>query len=104
MNKKLSGFDRSLLPSMEDYLKSIAVRLVGRGKQRRCKCPIGEHSSKDSFCVNVDTDAWWCHVCHLGGGDALALHRRLADQGFLEAARDLGAFPENEQTPRPPPA
>src|SRR5687768_13121711 len=85
-------FDRTLLPATDNYMKALHIAVHGRGVQRRCNCPIAAHSSKRTLCFNADTDAWWCHVCGIGGGDALALHQAITGQNFLQAARELAAL------------
>ena len=96
-------FARDRLPTIDGYLRSIGIDLPGRGTERRCKCPIVEHGSKQPFSVNLESGVWHCFACDVGGGDSLALHQARTGQTFLEAACDLGALVDEDRLQHGPP-
>jgi putative DNA primase/helicase len=83
-------FRRDMLPDPETYFKQAGLALVGHGKQRQGPCPI--HGGSDSLGVNVETGCWFCFSCGAKGGDVLDFHRQIHGLGFVEAARELGAW------------
>jgi putative DNA primase/helicase len=85
-------FRKDLLPRALDYFEQQGLALVGRGKQRQGPCPI--HGGSDSLSVNVESGCWFCFACGAKGGDMLALHQQIHGIGFVEAARQLGAWIE----------
>jgi putative DNA primase/helicase len=87
-------FRRDLLPDAETYFKQAGLVLVGHGNQRQGPCPI--HGGSDSLSVNLETGCFFCFACGAKGGDMLDFHRQVHDLGFVEAARELGAWIERE--------
>lgn len=81
-----------MLPDAETYFRNAGLPLVGHGKQRQGPCPI--HGGSDSLGVNVETGCWFCFSCGAKGGDMLDFHRKVHGLGFVEAARELGAWEE----------
>lgn len=92
-------FDPARLPSPETYYAGQGVNLRGRGVQRPGNCPI--HGGHDSASYNMESGAFCCHnpACGAHGGDVLDFHRQLHGLEFVQAARDLGAWIEDEQAP-----
>jgi putative DNA primase/helicase len=85
-------FRKDLVPSALGYFEQQGLAFVGRGKQRQGPCPI--HGGSDSLSVNVESGCWFCFACGAKGGDMLDLHRQIHGIGFVEAARQLGAWIE----------
>jgi putative DNA primase/helicase len=87
-------FHKELLPDAVSYFEQHGLPLVGKGKQRQGPCPI--HGGSDSLSVNVETGCWFCFSCGEKGGDMLDFHRKVHALGFVEAARELGAWMDKE--------
>jgi phage/plasmid primase-like uncharacterized protein len=85
-------FRRELLPDAQTYFEHSGMALLGHSKQRQGPCPM--HGGSDSLSVNVETGCWFCFACGAKGGDMLALHRQIHGLGFVDAARELGAWVE----------
>jgi putative DNA primase/helicase len=83
-------FHKELLPDAVSYFAQYRLPLVGKGKQRQGACPI--HGGSDSLSVNVESGCWFCFSCGEKGGDMLDFHRKVHGVGFVEAARELGAW------------
>jgi putative DNA primase/helicase len=94
MHSAQGEFRRELLPDPETYFKQAGLALLGHGKQRQGPCPI--HGGSDSLSVNVETGCFFCFACGAKGGDMLDFHRQVQGLGFLEAARELGAWVERD--------
>ncbi len=84
-------FDRNQLPSAIAYFESLDNPLRGRGAWRNAICPF-HGDSKPSLRVRVDTGAFRCMVCGARGGNVLDFHQRRTGKGFVDAARELGAW------------
>lgn len=85
-------FRRDLLPDAVTYFESQG-RVTGKGKQRTTGCQI--HGGSDSLGFNAETGCWLCRNCGAKGGDVLAYHMQAHELGFIEAARQLGAWINN---------
>lgn len=85
------GLHRDRLPSPSAYFDSIELTLLGHGEWRSALCPFHADASP-SLRVNLSRGCWRCMACGAHGGDVLDFHRRLRGLGFIEAARDLGAW------------
>jgi phage/plasmid primase-like uncharacterized protein len=83
-------FRKELLPDAVSYFAQHRLSLTGKGKQRQGPCPI--HGGSDSLSVNVESGCWFCFSCGEKGGDMLDFHRKIHGLGFVEAARELGAW------------
>lgn len=84
-------FDRALLPSPSEYYARIGITLIGKGAWRSALCPF-HRDTHASLRVRVETGAFRCMACGAHGGDVLAFHRQRTGKGFVEAARELGAW------------
>jgi len=52
-------------------------------------CPFHEDSNPGSFKINVDTGAFKCWSCGVGGGDVIAFLQQRDDLGFIEVLKRL---------------
>ncbi len=95
---------RDRLPEPQAYYESQDLVLMGKGAWRTTRCAF--HGGSDSMRVNVRSGGFACMAgCGARGGDVLAYHMAAHGLGFVEAARDLGAWAEERQheaTRRPP--
>lgn len=88
-------FDRSRLPTTASYLQARGLL----PPDARChwitiRCPIHKsgRETNPSLRVNLEGGHFRCMACGIKGGDVLALHRLLTGEGFVQAARNLGAM------------
>ena len=89
--KYTGKFSRKALPSSIQYYESQNIKLTGGGAWRDAICPF--HSdSNPSLRVNVERGGYRCMVCGARGGDVLAFHMQRHRLGFIEAAKQLGAW------------
>lgn len=84
-------FRRDLLPRPDQYYKSQGLKLTGGGEWKNALCPF-HHDTKPSLRLRLDTGGFRCMACGVHGGDVLAFHRQLYGVGFVEAAKQLGAW------------
>ncbi len=84
-------FRRDLLPSPASYYRAQGVKLLGRGEWRSARCPFHD-DHRPSLRVRIENGAFRCMACGVRGHDVLAFHRRRTGLGFVDAARQLGAF------------
>lgn len=105
------AFDRDRLPSPTDYYADReGLKLTGprSAKWKTTECRF--HGGSDSLRINVVSGSFVCMAgCGARGGDVLGYHRAMHGLGFVEAAKDLGAWvddgqPEVERKPTPLPA
>lgn len=101
------SYVRENLPAVLDYFEAVGQALRGPGKWKTTGCSF--HGGSDSMRVNSRTGAWVCMACGEKGGDVLAHHMRLTGDGFIEAAKALGAWvddgkPAQQSKPTPLPA
>lgn len=84
-------FVKDMLPEPEVYYSDQVDNLRVRGKYATGLCPFhGE--SHPSFSINTETGSYKCFSCGASGGDILAFHRARFELGFVEAAKELGAW------------
>jgi hypothetical protein len=95
LNKR-GHFDRGALPSSATFYRAQGIELRGRGAWRDALCPFHE-DKKPSLRVRVDTGAFRCMTCGARGGDVLAFLRLRYGLGFVEAARQVGAWQEDSR-------
>ncbi len=88
---KLGRFVRERLPTAATYFDAVDLKLHGRGAWRSAVCPFHE-DAKPSLRVNYALGSFRCMACGAHGGDVLAFHRLRTGQGFVQAARELGAW------------
>ena len=104
------GFERDRLPDAINYYESQGLKLTGPGSAKWKTTECRFHGGSDSMRVNLRTGAFCCMAgCGARGGDVLGYHRAMHGLGFVEAAKDLGAWvddgqPEVERKPTPLPA
>jgi DNA primase len=84
-------FKRELLPNAIDYFDGIGNPLKGSGTWRSALCPF-HNDHRPSLRVLVERGAYCCMACGAKGGDLLSFHMERTGKGFIEAARDLGAW------------
>jgi putative DNA primase/helicase len=94
-------FDPALLPTTTEYLERHLSGRFSKGRERRGRCPIASHGSRDPFSISAATGLWTCHACGIGG-DLVDLHRRTTGLDFVDAVRDLGAWVKGETPTRAP--
>jgi len=87
-------FVKDRLPDAEQYFESEGLVLTGRGKWRTARCEF--HGGSDSMRVNTETGTWVCMAgCGARGGDVLAYYMAKHGEGFIEAAKSLGAWEDD---------
>lgn len=86
------SFDRSLLPDPLTYYDGQGLTFRERkGKWRTTSCL--SCGSSDAMRVNTDSGSFVCMTgCGARGGDVLAYHQAAHGLGFVEAAKELGAW------------
>jgi phage/plasmid primase-like uncharacterized protein len=94
----MSEFIRDRLPDPIDYFDLEGVPLRGPGRWKTGPCHF--HGGSDSLRVNVQSGAWVCMNCQMKGGDVLAYCMQRHDIGFVEAARALGAYIDDDKPHR----
>lgn len=104
-------FDRTLLPTPEEYFALRGLKLTGprSSKWKTTRCDF--HDGSDSMRINTKSGGWICMACGVHGKDVLAYEMQAAGTDFVTAARDLRAWvydgsepPVNYQKPLPLPA
>ena len=85
----MAEFSRDRLPDPLSFFESEGLTLKGSGKWRSTQCVFHGGSSMR---INTESGAWVCMSCHEKGGDVLAYAMRRHGLEFIEAARMLGAF------------
>lgn len=96
----MGEFLRDRLPDPGAYFESEGLTLTGPGKWKTTRCDF--HGGSDSMRVNVESGAWRCMNCGVKGGDVLAYAMQRHFEGFVEAARALGAYIEDGKPHRGP--
>ena len=84
-------FSRKALPCTNPYFNSQAIFLKGTGTWRDAICPFHQ-DTKPSLRVNVERGSYRCMACGARGGDVLAFHMQKHGLGFIDAAKQLGAW------------
>lgn len=86
------SFDRSLLPDALIYYDGQGLTFRERkGKWRTTSC--FNCASSDAMRVNTDSGAFVCMTgCGARGGDVVAYHQAAHGLGFIDAAKELGAW------------
>ena len=87
----IAGFDRTRLPDWPSYADLVGLSLRGRGRWRNVVCDFHRDTSP-SMRVNIESGGWVCMACGERGGDVLSHHMRRTGAGFVQAARELGAW------------
>ena len=96
------SFDRTRLPDPAGYYEAQGLRLTGprSAKWRTTTCAF--HGGSDSMRVNLHTGGFCCMNCGARGGDVLAYEMAVSGLEFVEAARRLGAWVDDDRAPPPP--
>ncbi|AEB82851.1 CHC2 zinc finger domain-containing protein [Alicycliphilus denitrificans] len=86
------SFDKTRLPEPVSYYESQGLAFKERkGKWRTTACNF--HGSTDSLRINTDSGSFVCMTgCGARGGDVLAYHQAAHGLGFIDAAKELGAW------------
>ena len=84
------GLDRNALPSPAEFYANAGLELQGRGKWRTTRCEF--HGGSDSMRIHLGTGGFICMSCNAKGGDVLAYAMASHGIGFIEAAKELGAW------------
>jgi hypothetical protein len=86
------AFDRERLPDPIAYYQGQGLTLMGshQAAWRTTQCQF--HSGSDSLRIKVSTGAFVCMACGARGGDVLAYEMAMNGVGFIEAAKQLGAW------------
>ena len=87
------SFDRTRLPDPLTYYSDTAGLTFRerKGKWRTTSCLHCD--SSDAMRINTDTGAFVCMTgCGARGGDVLAYHMAARGQGFIDSAKELGAW------------
>lgn len=91
----MGEFLKDHLPDTHSYFDSEDVRLVGRGAWKTGPCQF--HGGGDSLRVNTKSGGWVCMACGVKGGDVLSYHMQMYGMEFVEAAKALGAYVEDDR-------
>lgn len=90
------SFDRSKLPSPEEYFCSQGLGLQGHRRATWKTSPCHFHGGSDSLRINTLTGGWICMACGEKGGDVLSYHMRITGMDFCAAAKDLNAWDDRQ--------
>ena len=96
----MGEFVRERLPVPISYFESEGLTLIGPGKWKTTACEF--HDGSDSMRVNTESGGWMCMACFEKGRDVLAYARRKHGLDFVEAARMLGAYLDDDRPHRGP--
>ncbi len=90
------ALDRTRLPEPQSYYEDQGLVLRGKGPWRTTACAF--HGGSDSMRIHLPSGGFCCMAgCGARGGDVLAYHMAVLGVNFVAAARDLGAWDEEEQ-------
>lgn len=97
----MGEFARNQLPEPISYFESQGLAFQQRGKWRTTRCDF--HGGSDSMRINTETGAFVCMAgCGARGGDVLAYHMAKHGLPFVEAAKGLGAYRDDDKPHRGP--
>jgi hypothetical protein len=71
---------------IEDELSRAGVKVLGSGKQLKCKCPFHE-DGEPSFSIDSEKQLWKCHA-GCGGGSVIDLVMRLENKTIKQLLSD----------------
>jgi hypothetical protein len=91
----MGAFIRHRLPDTVSYFEGEGLTLRGPGKWKTTRCEF--HGGSDSMRINTDTGGWVCMACGEKGGDVLAYAIRKFGLDFVDAARMLGAYIDDDK-------
>lgn len=93
-------FDRTRLPAARDYFRQhgpMPKRVNGEGWGLvRC---VFHDDHMPSLSLNIETGGYRCLACNASGGGVLDFHMARHGMTFEQAARDLGAWIDGNETP-----
>jgi CHC2 zinc finger len=89
------AFRRELLPDPVSYFEGQDLRLKGPGNWKTTRCVF--HDGSDSMRVNVKSGGWCCMACNRKGGDVLAYHMMAYGMEFVDAAKNIGAWVDDDK-------
>lgn len=95
----MGEFLRDNLPDPASYFSEEGLVLSGprSAKWKTTRCDF--HGGSDSMRVNTETGTFICMAgCGARGGDVLAYHMAAHGLGFVEAARALGAYRDDDKS------
>ena len=97
-------FDRRNLPEPVGYYEAAGLTFrERRGKWRTTRCEF--HGGSDSMRINTQSGGFVCMAdCGARGGDVLSYHMAATGQNFIDAAKELGAWVEDEKPANTRPA
>ena len=76
-----------------NYYESQNIITNGKGKWLKALCPFHQ-DTQPSLGINTETGGYNCLACGARGGDILAFHMHKHGLGFIQAAKELGAWIE----------
>lgn len=87
-----SDFNRELLPDPLIYYEAHGLTLKGprNSSWKTTECHF--HGGSDSLRIKVTSGAFVCMACGARGGDVLAYEMAVHGLGFVQAAKQLGAW------------
>ena len=85
-------FERKKLPDPVSYYESQGLIFQGSGPApwRTTECRF--HGGSDSMRIKVGSGAFVCMACGARGGDVLAYEMAVHGIGFVQAAKQMGAW------------
>lgn len=91
------SYDRDGMPDPASYYESEGLQLTGsrNAKWKTTECRF--HGGRDSMRINIASGAWVCMNCGAKGGDPLGYHMQAHGLEFIDAAKALGAWVEDEK-------
>lgn len=89
------SFDRQALPEPDSYFENAGLIFQGRGTWRTTTCHF--HGGRATMRVNIKSGAWVCMSCGQKGGDVLAYEMKVTGADFVDAARALGAWIDDDR-------
>ena len=97
-------FDRTLLPDAVTYFENQGLTLKGPRSAKWKTTTCNFHGGSDSMRINVASGAWVCMSCGEKGGDVLAYEMKSGGCEFIEAAKKLGCWVQDNcvQVPMKP--
>jgi DNA primase len=78
--------------SQQFYEKELGISIRPRWGKKWCLaglCPFHADRFAGSFYVNVDSGAYKCHACGVGGGDIISFLQKQHGYSFVEATKLL---------------
>jgi len=91
------SFDHTLKPLIAGYLENRGLKLEGprNSKWKTTDCEF--HGGRKKMRVNVVSGGWVCMSCGVHGGDALSYLMQIDGVDFVEAAKQLGCWMEDNK-------